>query len=223
MYLLATSNPHKLDELRAIFAACAADQPGAVVPELCDLADLEQAIEEPVEDGDTFEANAMKKAAHYAAESGLACLADDSGLEVDALGGEPGVYSARYAGADGPRAEVDLANNRLLLQKLADTPIEKRAARFVCAMAWCDAPGGAGKPVVLRGTVEGRIILPSEAADADCPERGIGSNGFGYDPLFFVPDLGCTTAQLEPDRKNAISHRGNAARKMFAALQSKQQ
>lgn len=237
--LLATSNPHKRDEICAIFAACGAA--GRV--ELVTLDELAPGdpIAEPVENGETFEANAILKACHYAEAAGMLCLADDSGLEVDALSGEPGVYSARYSGVTGDRATIDLANNRLLLEKLGDTPADRRAARFVCAMALC-APGDDRLPDALaawvvkqhivaptqtgrllacvRGTVEGRILTPDEAADPQQPERGRGVNGFGYDPLFMLPDRGCTSAELTPERKNAISHRGDAARKMWAKLET---
>ena len=242
--LLATSNPHKRDEIAAIFEACGAAGRVELVT-LDELGPWALAIAEPVEDGDTFEANAVKKACYYARATGLPCLADDSGLEVDALGGEPGVYSARYSGAAGERATVDLANNRLVLEKLADTPVKKRSARFVCAMAFCGPQAGArpepsgairegsaqggspeehearepvAEPVVVRGTVEGRMIAVTEAADPTQPERGRGTNGFGYDPLFMLPDRGCTSAELSPEQKNAISHRGEAARRMWRRL-----
>ena len=217
--LLATSNPHKRDEILAIFDQLSGNTAHDRLA-LVTLAELKGAasLEEPVEDGDTFEANALIKARYYAAATGELCLADDSGLEVDALGGAPGMYSARYSGETGERAEVDLANNRLVLEKLADTPAEKRTARFVCAMTLVtpdqpDAPLGQ-----VRGTVEGRIITPDEAADVAQPERGRGANGFGYDPLFWLADRGCTSAELLPDQKNAISHRGNAARKLWQKL-----
>ncbi|MEX0653430.1 MAG: non-canonical purine NTP pyrophosphatase [Phycisphaeraceae bacterium] len=213
--VLATGNPHKLEELQAIFNACAHGEAGV---ELVSLAAVAVDVDEPVEDGATFEANAIKKARHYAAATGLPCLADDSGLAVDALAGEPGVRSARYSGASGPRAEVDLANNRLLLDRLGDTPAAERTARFVCVMALAEPGDGGQARATVRGTVEGRILLPAEAADPSQPERGRGANGFGYDPLFFVPDLGRTTAELSPEAKNRISHRGHAARGMYEKL-----
>jgi XTP/dITP diphosphohydrolase len=143
----------------------------------------------------------------------LWCLADDSGLEVEALGGEPGVRSARYAGVSGARKVVDPANNKLLLERLRDVPAEKRGARFVCAMALVE-PGGATRAQV-RGTVEGRILGPGGV-----DHRGRGEGGFGYDPLFLIPELGLTTAELSAAQKNAISHRGRAARLMGCELQS---
>jgi len=205
--VLASTNPHKLEEIRAVIGdgpidwATLADVPGG------------EAAREPVEDADTFEGNATIKARHYAEATGAWCLADDSGIEVDALGGEPGVISARYAGAGGDRTDRDLANNRKLLEKLEDTPIEQRTARFVCVMVLWD-PGQGTAAASVRGTVEGRIITGDEAADPARPERGRGDNGFGYDPLFVLPDRGITTAELPAAEKNAISHRGHAARAM---------
>lgn len=231
LILLATTNPGKLREIAAVMA-----DPGIT---LVDLGSLQREIAEPVEDGDTFEANAILKARHYAAASGMWCLADDSGLEVDALGGAPGVRSARFADIEGPRDVVDPANNALLLDKLGRTPASQRTARFVCAMALLPPlplPGaGEGRgegssdsmpdtrhPIpaaLVRGTFEGRIILPTDASDPDQPHLGRGTYGFGYDPLF-LPDAtpGRTSAELTPAEKNAISHRGDAARQMLAAL-----
>jgi XTP/dITP diphosphohydrolase len=215
--LLASSNPHKLDEIRAVFAT-----QGPLPVELVGLDDIDQDIDEPIEDQPTFEGNALLKARYYAEASGLPCLADDSGLEVDALDGEPGVRSARYAGVQGPRSVVDPVNNRLLLERLGDTPAERRTARFVCAMALVFPDTGNSKPdkgaATVRGTIEGRIIMPAQAADPARPHLGRGMNGFGYDPLFFVPPLGRTTAELSPDQKNAISHRGQASRLMWDKL-----
>ena len=246
--LLATTNPHKLDEVRAIVAAHPAPQAGPCPQgpdsldsqarrhegaearraelELVSLADLALSVPEPVEDGDTFEANALKKATYYAAAAGMPCLADDSGLEVDALGGRPGVHSARYAGATGPRSVVDQANNAKLLRELAGVPVERRTARFVCAMALVTPEAHAfnawaSSPITVRGTVEGRILLPDECADPQHPERGRGTNGFGYDPLFLVPALGHTTAELDPAHKNQLSHRADATRAMLEALRGR--
>jgi len=227
LILLASTNPHKLDEIRAIIDGGSLDwRTLSAVPG-------GEAVAEPVEDADTFAGNATIKARHYAKATGEWCLADDSGIEVDALGGAPGVISARYAGAGGDRAERDLANNRKLLAELAGVPAEGRTARFVCAMVLLAPPDqpvpAGGKSVAepdphgriiasVRGTIEGRIILPDEAADPDRPELGRGGNGFGYDPLFLLPGRGITTAELSPDDKNAISHRGNAARAMREKL-----
>lgn len=208
--LLASGNPHKREEVTAIWQQRAQEHPEASHIELIGLDTLDQSIPEPEEDGQTFEANAELKARYYALATGRVCIADDSGLEVDALGGEPGVRSARYSGVVGPRDQVDTGNNALLIEKLLDIPAAKRTARFVCAMALCSPAKPSGPPrilAVVRGTIEGVIIGPGE--------QPRGENGFGYDPLFYVPDLGKTTAELAPEEKNRISHRGNAARLMW--------
>ncbi len=216
--LLATTNPGKLREMRDVMSESTLDIVG--------LNDLDTPVDEPVEDGDSFEANALKKARHYAAASGCLTLAEDSGLEVDALHGAPGVKSARFAEVDGPREERDRANNRKLLEMLAEVPAEKRAARFVCVMALVAPPGThfADVPeeqkMIERGVLEGRILTPDEAADPQHPEKGRGTNGFGYDPLFLVPDLGKTTAEMEPSEKNDISHRGQATVAMWKRIHS---
>ncbi len=194
--LIATANPHKLEEIGAIFATRRVSVEG--------LDALDLSIDEPVEDRCDFEGNARLKAAYYARATGRICLADDSGLEVDALGGEPGVISARYAGARGPRARVDLANNAKMVERLRDVPEDQRTARFVCVMVLADA---ARTWAQVRGTVEGRILLEPR-----------GTNGFGYDPHFFLPELGRTTAELEPEHKNRISHRADACQRMLDAL-----
>jgi XTP/dITP diphosphohydrolase len=193
--LFATSNPHKLEEVAAVLAPL-----GIAIAGLNTLA---SAIAEPVEDGKTFTVNAVIKARYYAQHTGRLCLADDSGLVVDALGGEPGVHSARYCGLPGPRAVVDPANNAKLLEKLHGVPDAQRAARFVCVMALADPRR---LWAVTRGEVEGRI-----------GHEPRGDNGFGYDPLFILPARGVTTAELTPHEKNAISHRGAASR-MLARL-----
>lgn len=208
--LLATTNPHKLGEITAVI-----DDRRIRFRLLLDV-DPDGLIEEPVEDQPTFEGNALLKARHYAGRSGLPCLADDSGLEVDALGGAPGVYSARYSGARGGRDVVDPANNRQLLDALGDLPPEARTARFVCVLALV-MPDSDDPPQVARGEVSGRILLPAECADPTRPERGRGGHGFGYDPLFELPGdhprfPRQTTAELTPGQKNSLSHRGAAAR-----------
>ncbi len=152
------------------------------------------------EDGTTFQENAMIKA-KAAAESGYIGVGDDSGLEVYALGGEPGVYSARYAGGHGD----DDANNELLLSRMAG--IEDRRARFVCAIA-CVFPNGA-EPIEVTGYVDGEILTEYR-----------GDGGFGYDPLFYCPQYGKTTAELSADEKNAISHRGSAIRALCEKLKN---
>lgn len=210
--LIATSNPHKIDEIMAVVREVGADL------ELASLKEAGVDVPEPVEDQDTFEGNALLKARYYAEHAQLPCLADDSGLEVDALGGAPGVISARYSGMTGGRDVVDPANNRKLLQELGDTPADQRSARFVCAMAlvW---PISGHEPIQVRGTFEGRIILPQQAEDPEHAYAGRGPNGFGYDPLFWLGDRNCTSAELSSEAKNAISHRGDATRKLLAVLQ----
>lgn len=195
--LFATSNPHKLREVDQILSELGIRVLG--------LDELPEALEEPVEDGETFEANAEIKAVGYAQATGMHCLADDSGLEVDALGGAPGVHSARYAGVDGSRAERDRANNEKLLAAIANVPEDRRAARFVCAM--CLA-GPDGEVVAeTRGTFDGVLT-----------DKPRGENGFGYDPLLYLPDVAKTSAELPSDEKNARSHRGQAARAMADAI-----
>lgn len=196
--IVATGNLGKMREFADVLAGLPVELKG--------LKDI-PAIPEPEEDGKTFADNARAKAMYYAKATGQWCLADDSGLEVDALGGEPGVYSARYAAdqcpPDSPREVIDQANNRKLLAKLAGVPDEQRTARFVCHLALSN-----GRRILIEtfDTIEGRIGYEPR-----------GQNGFGYDPLFNLPELGKTTAQLPSDQKNAISHRGKAAR-FFASL-----
>ena len=160
----------------------------------------------PVEDGGTFADNAALKARYYARACGLWTLADDSGLEVDALNGAPGVVSARYADSpEGtPRAESDRANNRRLISELRAVPATRRTARFRCALALADSENILA---TAEGAVEGVIIDESR-----------GNNGFGYDPHFFMPLFGKTMAELPADEKNRISHRGQALQQMRERL-----
>jgi XTP/dITP diphosphohydrolase len=195
--IFATSNLHKLQEARSIL-----DPFGVVIRS---LADFTQDLAEPVEDGETFEDNARLKARYYAKHLGLICLAEDSGLEVDALRGAPGVYSARYAGVEGTRDERDRANNEKLMRELANVPADQRQARFVCTLALAE-PGGAIL-AEARGVYPG-VIAPTPR----------GTNGFGYDPLLFLPDRGCTSAELLPAEKHARSHRGQALRQLLQVL-----
>ena len=207
-WLLATTNPHKLAELRAILGGLAASWDTLSTLAMADPA-LLQSLVDPVEDADSFEGNALLKARGYAEQTGRTVVAEDSGLEVDALGGRPGVLSARYSGVRGPRAGVDPANNAKLLDELAGVPVERRAARYVCVIA---VVGAAKEPVLARGVFEGRILLPEEAADPARPAAGRGSNGFGYDPLFVPAGGQLTAAELPPEEKNRRSHRAAAAR-----------
>ena len=186
--VVATANRHKLTEIRAILAAAGLEV------ELVAMTELD--VPSPVEDGETFEANALIKARACARATGLTAIADDSGLAVDALEGAPGVYSARYAGEDAD----DDANNAKLLSELAEVPDERRTARFVCAAA---AVGPNGGEIVLRGVMPGRVVHEPR-----------GDNGFGYDPLFVADETGDarTNGELTPEDKDAISHRGAAFR-----------
>ncbi|MBX3394608.1 MAG: RdgB/HAM1 family non-canonical purine NTP pyrophosphatase [Phycisphaerae bacterium] len=164
-------------------------------------------IPEPHEDGETFAENAKLKALYYARATGMITLADDSGLEVDALGGRPGVRSARFAEdvpESAPRETRDSANNRKLIALLGGVPAERRTARFRCALALATADRVIAK---ADGVVEGVII--------DTPR---GFNGFGYDPHFYIPSLGRTTAELDSEHKNRISHRGRALRSLCGVL-----
>jgi len=187
--ILATTNKGKTAEIRRLLAACGV--------EIVSLADL-PSIEFPEETGRTFLDNAVAKARFVSERFGAPALADDSGLEVDALEGSPGVRSARYAG-DGA---TDEANYTKLLAEMKTVPQGARSARFRCAIALV-MPDGA--VMTFEGALEGEIA----------PVPG-GTNGFGYDPVFFIPDKGCTAAELSPDEKNAISHRGRALAKLTA-------
>ena len=187
--LLATRNKNKAREVAAILSEYR-DQLGEI--ELLTLDDA-GIIEDVEENGSTFEENAMIKARAGAA-SGLITLADDSGIEVDALGGAPGIYSARFAGSHGD----DKANNELLLQKLQGVPKEKRTARYAVAIA-CVLPDG--ETFTVRGTTEGLIL---DSYD--------GAGGFGYDPLFWSLDLQKSFGRATPEEKNGVSHRGRAVR-----------
>lgn len=188
--LVATTNRGKLAEFRAMLAGLPFD--------LVDLSDV--GIQDEIEETDaTFEQNARLKAEGYARLSGLLTLADDSGLEVVALGGEPGVFSARYGGE--PSTE---GRNQLLLRKLHGVPFSDRSARFVCVIAIADA---SGVIETAEGVVEGVIEFEPR-----------GEGGFGYDPLFLLPDRGLTMAELDPAEKNRISHRAVALRKVRPLL-----
>jgi len=183
--LLATTNRHKMDEYRAIFADLPFD--------LLSLHDIQ--LDMDVEEtGTTFRENAELKALTYARASGMLSLADDSGLEIDALNGAPGVYSARFAGPDASYQE----RFAIIFKQLQGLPMVQRTARFRCVISLAE-PSGYLRSV--DGVIEGVI------AEAPC-----GENGFGYDPIFLVPELGKTTAELTPEQKNGISHRGRAAR-----------
>jgi len=196
--VLGTWNEGKIREITDVLS----DLPLRIV-RLSEFGD----VSEPTEDGETFAANARIKALHYARVTGMWCLAEDSGLAVDELGGAPGVRSARYACDDCPpdagRDTIDAANIARLLAALDGVDDEHRTARFICHVVLADP-----QQVLIEadGAVEGRIIRSPR-----------GGNGFGYDPVFYVDELGCTTAELSRQQKNEISHRGQALRR-FASL-----
>jgi len=193
--IFATGNEHKMEEIRMILADLGME-----------ILSMKQAgIDiDVVEDGTTFEENALIKATEIAKLLPHdIVLADDSGLEIDYLNKEPGIYSARYAGED---TSYDIKNN-LLLDRLAGVPDEQRTARFVCAIA---AVFPDGSTEVVRGTIEG--IIGHDI---------IGENGFGYDPIFYLPEYECTTAQMPTEKKNELSHRGIGLRKMRAIMEQK--
>ena len=191
--LIATMNTGKLREYERLLA----EAPGL---ELETMAALPEAID-VVEDRDTFRGNALKKAMEIATVAGMPCLADDSGLEVDALGGRPGVYSARYAG----EGSTDAENNAKLLDELSGIADDERTARFQCAIVIVDKSGR--ELAIAEGACEGRI--GSEPR---------GSHGFGYDPLFVPEGYAQTMAELGPETKNEISHRAKAAAKLVPIL-----
>lgn len=185
--IFATSNEGKMKEVRFILEGM----------DMEILSMKEAGIQvDVVEDGKTFEENAIIKAVAIQKVSGVIVLADDSGLEVDYLNKEPGIYSARYMGEN---TSYDIKNQNLI-DRLKGVADEKRTARFVCAIA---AAFPDGSVEVTRGTIEGRIGYEEK-----------GTNGFGYDPIFYVPEYGCTTAELSMEQKNEASHRGKALRKM---------
>lgn len=191
--VLATENPHKAEEIRSILGAyCKFD--------LLTLSDFPH-LKLPPETGKSYRENAVLKARFIAKETGHWAMGDDTGLEVDALGGAPGLYSARYAGETVTYAD----NRKKLLKALADSPEEKRGARFICTIAIAE-PGGSVD--VVTGSCEGRIT-----------HFETGRSGFGYDPVFFVPTYGKTFSELSPDEKNKISHRGRAVRAAIQVLQ----
>lgn len=199
--IFATGNEHKMTEIRMILKDLGMEV----------ISQKEAGITaDIVEDGSTFEENAIIKAVEISKITAdideyknAVVLADDSGLEIDYLNKEPGIYSARYMGEDTP---YDIKNGELL-RRLKDVPDDKRTARFVCAIA---AVFPDGTREVVRGTMEG--IIGHEI---------VGKNGFGYDPVFFLPEFGMTSAQLAPEKKNELSHRGEGLRKIRGIIESK--
>lgn len=192
LIVLASNNAGKVREINELLA----EQAIKVVPQ------REFGVEEAEETGLTFVENAIIKARNAAQHSGHAAIADDSGLEVDALHGAPGIYSARYAG---PGCD-DGDNNRKLLEALQGVPEAERSARFQCVMVYMRHPEDP-TPIICQGTWEGRIL-----------ESPHGENGFGYDPVFWVPELSLSAAELSAAEKNARSHRGQALRRLLQGL-----
>jgi XTP/dITP diphosphohydrolase len=194
--LIATTNPGKVREFREMLGHAGVSfsdlsaHPGTMAVE---------------ETGHTFRANACLKAVHYARLFKTYTVADDSGLEVDALNGAPGVHSARWAEMN-RTGKGDADNNALLLRQLEDVPDERRTARFVCVLALADPDGRI--LLTARDTVEGRVIREAR-----------GANGFGYDPLFLIDEMGRTTAELAAEQKHAISHRGKALRHLRGIME----
>ncbi|MBT3013253.1 MAG: XTP/dITP diphosphatase [Candidatus Thiodiazotropha sp. (ex Lucina aurantia)] len=190
--VLASNNAGKVREINQLLAS----------EQITVVAQKEFNIPDAIEDGLSFVENAIKKARHAASLSGLPAIADDSGIEVDALNGAPGIYSARFAGPD----STDEANLQKLLDHLKEIPEAQRSARFQCLLVYmrhAEDP----TPIICQGTWEGRIL-----------HQPRGENGFGYDPIFYVPSHDCSSAELEPEVKNSLSHRGQALKKLLHAL-----
>ncbi|MEP1554156.1 MAG: XTP/dITP diphosphatase [Paraglaciecola sp.] len=193
--VLATGNQGKVKELAKMLSGL----------NITVLPQSEFAVSDVAETGTTFVENAIIKARHAAKVTGLPAIADDSGLAVDALGGAPGVYSARYSGDNA----TDQSNILKLLEAMADVPANKRQAKFLCVLVFmrhADDP----TPIICQGEWSGHITT----------EQG-GKNGFGYDPIFWVQEQNCTSAKLTPEQKNALSHRGKALKQLLAQLQQK--
>ncbi|MEB4591082.1 RdgB/HAM1 family non-canonical purine NTP pyrophosphatase [Candidatus Thiothrix sp. Deng01] len=191
--VLASGNAGKLREFNAMMADLGLEF----------VRQSELGVQDAEETGLTFVENALLKARNAAQHTGMPAMADDSGIVVDALGGAPGLYSARYAGEHGD----DAANNAKLLEALKDTPEAQRSARFYCCIVYLRHPHDQ-LPIIAEASWEGRVLsAPS------------GANGFGYDPLFYVPTHGCSSAELPPEEKNRISHRAQALRKLHTLLE----
>ncbi len=190
--VLATGNQGKVREMADLLSDFGFDV----------VAQSEFSVSDVAETGTTFVENAIIKTRHAAKETGLPAIADDSGLEVDYLNGAPGIYSARYAGDDA----TDQNNIDKLLEAMQDVPESQRTARFHCVLVLMRHENDP-TPLICHGTWEGRILTKQS-----------GNNGFGYDPVFFVPEENCASAELEPSRKKQLSHRGKALQQLFAAL-----
>ncbi len=195
--VLASGNAGKLREFRALFDTHFAQQQIEMLPQ------TELGVTEAEETGLSFVENAIIKARHACAVTGLPALADDSGLEVDALAGAPGIYSARYAQPQDGFGSGDAANNAKLLAALQDIADAQRSARFQCVLVYMRHANDP-TPQVFQGSWEGRILKAPE-----------GTDGFGYDPLFYVPETGCASASLNKERKNQLSHRAKALQQLL--------
>ena len=198
--LAATRSAGKQREFRRVLASS-----GVEIAFPDDVGVYEEPAEELLEVGDTFESNARRKAEYFARRTGLPTVADDSGLEVIALGGAPGVRSQRWAGATGTADEIDAANNAELLRRLAGAPEPRRRARYRCVLVLLRAPGAV--PEAFEGTCAGRIL-----------DAAAGSGGFGYDPLFWSDELKKSFGEASAEEKDRVSHRGRALRALAAAL-----
>lgn len=195
--VLATSNQGKVKELARMLSGLGIE----VLPQ------SQFSVQDVAETGTTFVENAIIKARHAAKQTGLPAIADDSGLAVDALGGAPGVYSARYAASAGSDAN-DQSNMLKLLEQMSEIDIGKRQAKFLCVLVFmrhADDP----TPIICQGEWTGEISLAQ-----------LGDNGFGYDPVFWVAEQNCSSAQLTPEQKNALSHRGKALELLLAKLRT---
>ncbi|MCG7896545.1 MAG: RdgB/HAM1 family non-canonical purine NTP pyrophosphatase [Candidatus Thiodiazotropha taylori] len=190
--VLASNNAGKVREINQLLAS----------EQITVVAQKEFNIPDAIEDGLSFVENAIKKARHASSLSGLPAIADDSGIEVDALNGAPGIYSARFAG---PGAS-DEENLQKLLSRMEEIPEAKRTARFQCLMVYMRHSEDP-TPIICQGSWEGRILFQPQ-----------GDNGFGYDPIFYVPTHDCSSAQLAPETKNSLSHRGQALKALMQAL-----
>lgn len=200
--LLATRSAHKVQEIRTILSGI----PRLTVLDLDDIGLEWRDEEEALEPFDTFEENARSKAEYFHTRTGLPTVADDSGLEVDALGGAPGVRSKRFAPVEGLTGhKLDQANNNYLVERLGALELEKRTGQYVCVAALL---GFASQMIVTRGEARGLILTEPR-----------GDGGFGYDPYFFEPNLEMTFAELHPDQKNELSHRGKAFRALTIILE----
>ncbi|MCG7953916.1 MAG: RdgB/HAM1 family non-canonical purine NTP pyrophosphatase [Candidatus Thiodiazotropha endolucinida] len=190
--VLASNNAGKVREINQLLAS----------EQITVVAQKDFNIPDAIEDGLSFVENAIKKARHASSLSGLPAIADDSGIEVDALNGAPGIYSARFAG---PGAS-DEENLQKLLSRMEEVPEAKRTARFQCLMVYMRHSEDP-TPIICQGSWEGRILFEPQ-----------GDNGFGYDPIFYVPTHDCSSAQLAPETKNSLSHRGQALKALMQAL-----